>query len=162
VTAIRPPAQGGGSPALYTIDRRRAQQPKAEVQLTVDGRKVSVPEGTTILGACSRIGVEIPTLCYLETLHPVNVCRICVVEVEGARVLAPACSRQVEPGMVVKTRSPRVDLSRKLVLELLGSSVDLSLTEEVGRWMEEYGADPGRFGPAAPPAADGDRDSLVP
>src|SRR5262249_19764499 len=114
---------------LYAIDKKRA--PKPQVELTIDGKKVSVPEGTTILGACAMQGIEIPTLCFLETLHPVNACRICVVEVEGARVLAPSCSRMVEPGMVVKTRSPRVDLSRKLVLELLGSSVDLSTTEKV-------------------------------
>jgi predicted molibdopterin-dependent oxidoreductase YjgC len=71
---------------------------------------------------------------------------VCVVEVEGARVLAPACSRRVEPGMVVRTRSPRVDLSRKLVLELLASSVDLSTAPSLEPMMREYGADPGRFG----------------
>ncbi|HEY8174713.1 MAG TPA: 2Fe-2S iron-sulfur cluster-binding protein [Gemmatimonadaceae bacterium] len=146
--------------SLIRIDRRRA--PRPEVELTIDGQMVRVSEGTTILGACGTIGVGIPTLCFLETLHPVNVCRICVVELEGARVLVPACSRQVEAGMVVKTRSPRVDLSRKLVLEMLGSSVDLSTTPEVAGWMTEYDAKPGRFGPPAPPAAPGERDALVP
>jgi predicted molibdopterin-dependent oxidoreductase YjgC len=68
------------------------------------------------------------------------------VEVEGARVLAPACSRAVEPGMMVKTRSPRVDLSRKLVLELLASSVDLSTAPTLLPMMTEYGADLERFG----------------
>ncbi|MEY4096041.1 MAG: hypothetical protein RLZZ53_3240, partial [Acidobacteriota bacterium] len=96
------------------------------VPVTIDGKPVEVPEGTTIIAACKTLGIEIPTLCYLETLTPVNACRVCVVEVEGARVLAPACSRKVDPGMVIRTRSPRVDLSRKLVLELLASSVDLS------------------------------------
>src|SRR5688572_18629769 len=156
MTAIQPRGE-----AFYAIDRRRA--PRAQVELTIDGQKVSVPEGTTILGACATLrGIEIPTLCYLETLHPVNVCRICVVELEGARVLVPACSRQVEPGMVVKTRSARVDLSRKLVLEMLASSVDLSTTEHVGRWMKEYKAKPKRFGPPAPPARAGERDALMP
>ena len=145
---------------LYKLQRRGA--PKATVEVTIDGAKVSVPEGSTILAACAQIGIEIPTLCYLETLHPVNVCRICVVELEGARVLVPSCSRLVEPGMVVKTRSERVDLSRKLVLEMLGSSVDLSTTEKVGDWMKEYGAEPARFGPPAPAAAPGERDALVP
>ena len=60
--------------------------------LTIDGRTVTVPEDTTILAACATLGVDIPTLCFLETLKPVNVCRLCVVEVEGARVLAPSCS----------------------------------------------------------------------
>ncbi|HEX7939207.1 MAG TPA: 4Fe-4S dicluster domain-containing protein, partial [Gemmatimonadaceae bacterium] len=94
--------------------------------------------------------------------HPVNVCRICVVEIEGARVLAPSCSRQVEPGMVVKTRSERVDTSRKLVLEMLASSVDLSTTDKVADWMDEYDAKPERFGPPAPPAKAGERDALTP
>ena len=152
--------KSNGQPALYAIDRRRA--PRPQVELTIDGKKVSVPEGSTILAACQTMGVEIPTLCYLETLHPVNVCRICVVEIEGARVLAPSCSRQVEPGMVVKTRSKRVDVSRKLVLEMLASSVDLSTTPDVARWMGEYKAKPERFGPPAPPAAAGERDSYVP
>jgi predicted molibdopterin-dependent oxidoreductase YjgC len=92
----------------------------------------------------------------------VNACRICVVEIEGARVLAPSCSRTVEPGMVVRTRSKRVDTSRKLVLEMLGSSVDLSTTPDVERWMKEYKAKPDRFGPPAPPANAGERDALVP
>jgi len=77
-------------------------------------------------------------------------------------VLAPSCSRQVEPGMVVKTRSKRVDTSRKLVLEMLASSVDLSTTPDVERWMKEYKAKPERFGKAAPPAKAGERDAHVP
>ena len=72
-------------------------------------------------------GIDTPTLCYLENLTPVNVCRVCVVEVKGSRVLVPACSRKVEAGMEVQTDSERVRTSRKVVLELLGSSVDLSL-----------------------------------
>ena len=64
------------------------------------------------------LGIETPTLCYLENLTPVNVCRVCVVELEGARTLVPACSRKAEPGMIVKTDSERVRLSRRLVLEL--------------------------------------------
>ena len=118
---------------------------KAMVSLTVDGRPIDVPAGTTIIDACKALAIEIPTLCYLETLTPVNACRVCVVEVEGARVLAPACSRKVESGMVVKTRSARVDLSRKVVLELLGSAVDLSTAPGLNDLMREYGARPERF-----------------
>src|SRR5688500_11712760 len=154
MTAIQPQSE-----SLYKLRRRR--EPLSQIELTIDGTKLSAPEGTTILGACATLGIEIPTLCYLETLRPVNVCRVCVVELEGARVLVPACSRPVEAGMVVKTRSPRVDLSRKLVLEMLASSVDLSTTEHVDRWMREYDGKPERFGPPAPPAAAGDRDALV-
>lgn len=115
------------------------------VPLTIDGRGVEVPAGATLIDACKTLDINIPTLCYLETLTPVNACRVCVVEVEGARVLAPACSRKVEAGMVVKTRSPRVDLSRKVVLELLGSSVDLSTAPGLAEMMLEYGARPERF-----------------
>ncbi len=127
------------------------------VPLTIDGKAIDVPAGSTIIEACKRLGIDIPTLCYLETLTPVNACRVCVVEVEGARVLAPACSRKVEAGMVVQSRSPRVDLSRKLVLELLGSSVDLSTAPGVTDLMREYDARPDRFqealGSASPPVA---------
>ena len=120
--------------------------PKRLVEVTVDGQTVSVTEGSTILDACRRLGIETPTLCYADTLTPVNVCRVCVVEVEGARVLAPACSRKVEPGMVVQTDSPRVRTSRRMVLELLGSSVDLSTAPDAQRYSSEYGALPERFG----------------
>ena len=145
---------------LYRIDRRGTA--KAQVEVPIDGASVTAPEGSTILAACATLGIEIPTLCFLETLHPVNVCRICVVEVEGARVLVPACSRVIEPGMKIRTRSERVDLSRRLVLELLASSVDLSTTDKVAKWMRLYDAKPERFGPPAPPAAAGTRDALVP
>src|SRR3990170_7140474 len=121
-----------------------------EVEVTIDGRPTRVLEGVTILQACKSVGIETPTLCYLETLTPVNVCRICVVELEGSRVLVPACSRKVEPNMVIQTDSERVRLSRRLVLELLASSVDLSLaSHEVKGWMKRYGARPERFGPQA-------------
>jgi predicted molibdopterin-dependent oxidoreductase YjgC len=120
--------------------------PKRLVEVTVDGQTVSVTEGSTILDACRRLGIETPTLCYADTLTPVNVCRVCVVEIEGARVLAPACSRKVEPGMVVQTDSPRVRTSRRMVLELLGSSVDLSTAPDAQRYSSEYGALPERFG----------------
>ena len=132
--------------------------PKRKVELTIDARTVSVPEGTTILDACRQIGIQIPTLCYLETLHPVNACRVCVVEVEGSRVLVPACARAVERGMVVKTSSDRVQHSRKMVLEFLASSVDLSTTADVAEWLREYECEPGRYGPPAPTPAAGERD----
>jgi predicted molibdopterin-dependent oxidoreductase YjgC len=120
--------------------------PKRMVEVTVDGQPVRVMEGATILDAVRRLGIETPTLCYGDTLTPVNVCRVCVVEVEGARTLVPSCSRKVEPGMVVYTDSARVRTSRKLVMELLGSSVDLSTAPDAQRYIEQYDADPDRFG----------------
>jgi len=134
--------------------------PIRTVELTIDGAKVQVPEGTTIYDACRKQGNTIPTLCYLETLHPVNVCRVCVVEVEGSRVLVPSCSRKVEPGMVVKTNTDRVRHSRKMVLEFLASSVDLSTTPLVADWLTDYHADVERYGPLAKPAPAGERDAL--
>ena len=145
-----------------SADARPAAMPATKpVELTIDGAKVEVPAGVTILSACRSRGIELPTLCFLETLRPVNVCRVCVVEVEGSRVLVPSCSRPVEPGMVVHTASPRVRHTRKLVLELLASSVDLSTTPGMPELLAEYGCDSQRFGPAAPPAAVGARDASV-
>ncbi len=120
--------------------------PRRRVEVTIDGATVAVAEGETLLAACAAAGVDTPTLCYGPTIEPANVCRVCVVELEGSRVLVPACSRKAEPGMVVHTATERVARSRKLVLELLGSSVDLAITPSVAGWVEEYGADPARFG----------------
>ena len=132
--------------------------PKRILDLTVDGQSVRVLEGSTILDACRLLGVDTPTLCYGDTLTPVNVCRVCVVELEGARTLVPACSRKAEPGMVVKTDSERVRLSRRVVLELLASSVDLSTAPAYAGYAARYDAHPERFGaPARPQARDGAR-----
>ncbi|MEO7793856.1 MAG: 2Fe-2S iron-sulfur cluster-binding protein [Thermoanaerobaculia bacterium] len=116
------------------------------VALEIDGRAVEVEAGSTLLDACRGAGIDVPTLCFIATLTPANACRLCVVEVEGARVLAPACSRRAEPGMKVQTQSARARLSRKVVLELLGSSVDLSTAPGLADLMRDYGAEPGRFG----------------
>jgi predicted molibdopterin-dependent oxidoreductase YjgC len=137
-------------------------RPRRTVELTIDGQSVAVPEGATLLDAARQLGIETPTLCFLENLTPVNVCRICVVEVEGSRTLVPACSRKAEPGMKVNTDSERVRLSRKLVLELLGSSVDLSTAPQIQGYMDRYEARPERFGPPAPPAGKGERDAARP
>lgn len=127
------------------IGRLPVLQPRP-VEITIDGHKVSAPEGSTILDACKQAGIDTPTLCFAENLTPVNVCRVCVVELEGARTLVPACSRKIEPKMVIKTDSPRVRTSRKLVLELLASSVDVSTAPAFQGYIERYGAKPGRFG----------------
>jgi NADP-reducing hydrogenase subunit HndD len=161
---------------VYTTPPARASRiPEApaaalleRVTLQIDGVEVAVPAGSTILDACRAQGLDIPTLCYIENLTPVNVCRVCVVEVKGSRVLAPACSRKVEQGMEVQTESERVRLSRKVVLEFLGSSVDLSLAGarepngDAARYRERYGADPARFGTPDAPAAAHERDAREP
>jgi predicted molibdopterin-dependent oxidoreductase YjgC len=136
--------------------------------ITIDGQAVTVREGDTLLDACRAQGLDIPTLCYLDTLTPVNVCRVCVVEVKGARVLAPACSRKAEPGMDVQTDSERVRLSRRMVIEFLESSVDTGLAGPaepdgtLARYAQQYGADATRYGPSALPAPAGARDAAEP
>jgi len=141
---------------------RPSRAPRTPVTFTIDGQSCTVEEGTTILRAAESLGLSIPTLCYLETLEPVNACRLCVVEVEGARVLAPACSRAAEEGMKVHTASARVRHARRLVLELLASSVDLSTAPGLAELIEEYDAQPARFGEPAAPSNDGVRDARIP
>jgi predicted molibdopterin-dependent oxidoreductase YjgC len=119
------------------------------IDLTIDGTPVGVADSSTILEACRQIGIDTPTLCFLESLTPVNACRVCVVELEGSRALVPACARRVEAGMVIHTDSERVRHSRKMVLEFLASSVDLSTAPDAQRYCKQYGADPERYGTAA-------------
>ena len=92
--------------------------------LTVDNIKVEVPDGTTVLDACRQAGARVPTLCYLEGVQTIGACRVCLVEVEGARTLVASCSQPVTEGMQVKTSTPRVRKARKAVLELLLSEHD--------------------------------------
>ncbi len=122
------------------------------LDLTVDGVAVRVPHGATVLAACRAAGKDVPTLCWSETLTPVNVCRVCVVEVQGSRTLVPSCSRVAEAGMVVHTDSPRVRTSRRVVLELLASSVDTSTSPTLQAYLSRYACDPSRFGPPAGPS----------
>jgi predicted molibdopterin-dependent oxidoreductase YjgC len=119
---------------------------RRQIEIQIDGKSIAVPEGATILDAASQLGIDTPTLCFLENLTPVNVCRVCVVELEGSRTLVPACSRKVEQGMKIKTDSERVRLSRRLVLEFLASSVDVSTAPSLQQYLKEYGGDPRRFG----------------
>ncbi len=122
------------------------ERERQSIEIKIDGKPVSVPEGSTILDAARKVGIDTPTLCFLESLTPVNVCRVCVVELEGSRTLVPACSRKVEPNMSIKTDSERVRLSRRLVLEFLASSVDLSTAPAMQAYMDRYDAHPERFG----------------
>src|SRR5215469_14917938 len=151
VLMIDAPPSNAAAP-VPTIPIPRGPVPQApsrtqrQIELTIDGQKVTIPEGSTILEAARSIGIDTPTLCYLESLTPVNVCRVCVVELEGSRTLVPACSRKAEPGMVILTDSERVRLSRKLVLEFLASSVDVSTAPVFRAYSERYRAQPERFG----------------
>ncbi|MGB9885594.1 MAG: NADH-dependent [FeFe] hydrogenase, group A6 [Moorellales bacterium] len=89
------------------------------VNITIDGRKLAVPKGSTILEAARRAGIDIPTLCYHPDQEVKGVCRVCVVEVEGSRTLQPACAYPVAEGMVVRTNTPLVRQTRRMVVELM-------------------------------------------
>jgi ferredoxin len=115
------------------------------ISLTINGRTVRAPAGTTILQTARGAGVEVPTLCYHPNLTANGICRLCVVEVVGARNLQPACVVPVVPGMVVNTETDRVLTARRVILELLASTVDLSEAPEVVAYMDRIGAKPERF-----------------
>ena len=94
----------------------------ANVNITIDGVKMSVEAGMTVLEAAKTAGIDIPTLCYLKGINQIGACRICLVEVEGARGLQPACSYPVSEGMVVRTNTKTVRDARKATLELILSN----------------------------------------
>jgi NADH dehydrogenase/NADH:ubiquinone oxidoreductase subunit G len=115
------------------------------VTLTIDGRPVDVQEGTTLLKAAESIGVSIPTICYHRATTSNGLCRLCVVEVEGQRLLQPACIVKAAPGMKVSTTSDRVQRARRTILEMLASTMDLSEAPEILAMMKQYSAGAGRF-----------------
>src|SRR5713226_5093672 len=91
------------------------------ITVTIDGKQVAVPLGTTLYDAARSAGIDIPVLCHSPKLQPVAVCRMGVVEVQGARVLEAAWIRKAEAGMVVQTQSDTVTRSRAMLTELLMS-----------------------------------------
>ena len=113
--------------------------------LTIDGLEVQVEKGKTLLDAARENGRDIPTICFHEATTANGLCRMCVVEVEGMRMLQPACIVQVSAGMKVQTRSEKVDRARKTILEMLASTMDLSDAPEILTMMDEYGASHERF-----------------
>ncbi len=115
------------------------------VTLTIDGRQVTVPAGTTILEAARAADIYIPTICEHQATTPEGLCRICVVDVNGGRLLQAACVTEARDGMVVETRNERVDRSRRTILEMLDASVDLSEAPEIQNLLDEYQADRERF-----------------
>ena len=116
-----------------------------DVTLTIDGKSVIVPAGTTILKAAEQLGGQIPTICYHDYCTANGLCRICVVEVEGVKPLLPACLSRVSEGMKVTTSSARAERSRRTILEMLASAVDLSQAPEIQQFIDKYHADTGRF-----------------
>ncbi|MEI2692285.1 MAG: 2Fe-2S iron-sulfur cluster-binding protein [Anaerolineae bacterium] len=117
----------------------------ASVSFSLNGQAVQAPAGSTILEAARAAGVEIPTICYHPILTANAVCRLCAVEVAGARTLQPACVATVRQDMVVDTENERVNRARRVILELLASTVDLHEAPEILEHVERYGVDAARF-----------------
>lgn len=117
----------------------------SQIHLKIDGSKVSADEGMTVLEAAQRAGIFIPTLCHHEKLEPFGGCRVCIVEVEvkGWTKLVVSCVYPVEEGLIVRTRSEKVDRIRKTILELLlAHAPDSPQLQELAK---TYGADQNRF-----------------
>ena len=129
------------------------------VNIKINGVSYAVPQGSTILEAARYAGIEIPTLCYLKKINAIGACRICVVEVKGARSLVAACVYPVNEGMEVFTNTPAVRNSRKMTLELILSNHDkkcLSCVRsgncELQKLCNDYGVDENKFEGAMTPS----------
>ena len=116
-----------------------------EINLVIDGQEVAVDQGKTLLDVAREHAIDIPTICFHEATTSNALCRICVVEVEGMRVLQPACIVQASKDMKVNTRSEKVIRARKTILEMLASTMDLSEAVDIQAMMDEYGVDVNRF-----------------
>lgn len=119
-----------------------------KVRLRINQQEIEVENNLTILEAAKSIGVKIPTICYHDYCTAYALCRICVVEVKGARTLVPSCIAKVSEGMEVETHNERVNISRKTILEMMLSTNDLSQAPEILEMATEYGADHNRFSDA--------------
>ena len=115
------------------------------VKLIIDSQEIHAEQGATLLDAARENGMDIPTICFHEATTSNALCRICVVEVEGMRLLQPACIVQAADGMKVQTRSERVVRARRTILEMLAATMDLSDAPEILTLMDEYGASTDRF-----------------
>ena len=115
------------------------------ISLTIDNQEITAEDGKTLLEIARENGKEIPTICFHEATTANALCRICVVEVEGMRVLQPACIVQAANHMKVQTRSEKVVRARRTILEMLASTMDLSDAPEILTMLEEYGASSERF-----------------
>lgn len=117
----------------------------ADITLTIDDQSVAVSTGTTILKAAQQLGRQIPTICYHEHCTANGLCRICVVEINGVKPLVPACLTPAREGIKVSISTARVERSRRTILEMLASAVDLSQAPEIERLMRDTHADRMRF-----------------
>ena len=115
------------------------------IKLTLDGTEIEVRKGATLLDAAQQAGIDIPVICYHEATSPNGLCRICVVDVDGGRVLQPACVAECQADSKVETRNERVERSRRTILEMLNASVNLEEAPEIQEMIDDYAADEARF-----------------
>ena len=115
------------------------------ITLIIDGQEVTAEQGKTLLEVARENGKDIPTICFHEATTANALCRICVVEVEGMRLLQPACIVKAGEDMKVQTRNERVDRARRTILEMLASTMDLSEAADIQAMMREYDVDVNRF-----------------
>jgi NADH dehydrogenase/NADH:ubiquinone oxidoreductase subunit G len=115
------------------------------ITFSMDGKEVTAEENKTLLDIARENGIDIPTICLHEATTANALCRICVVEVEGQRLLQPACIVRAANQMKVQTRSEKVIRARRTILEMLASTMDLSESPEIQNMMKEYGAQSDRF-----------------
>ncbi|HET6594137.1 MAG TPA: 2Fe-2S iron-sulfur cluster-binding protein [Anaerolineales bacterium] len=116
-----------------------------EITLIIDGQEVTAEQGKTLLEVAREHGKNVPTICFHEATTANALCRICVVEVEGMRLLQPACIVKAVENMKVQTGNERVDRARKTILEMLASTMDLSEAADIQSMMNKYGVDVNRF-----------------
>ena len=117
------------------------------ISLTIDGQKVEVEEGTTVLQAAESIGIKIPSLCHHKALAPYGACRLCLVEITSRNrtIIKASCTYPAQEGIVVKTDTEKIIETRRMLIELLLARCDES--EEIKEFAREYGVDKSRFRP---------------
>jgi len=147
-SALRTSRQCRNASKTFATSSRR----QAEVQLTIDGKQISIEAGSALIQACEKAGVVIPRYCYHEKLMIAGNCRMCLVEVERAPKPVASCAWPVQPGMVVKTNSPLTHKAREGVMEFLLTNhpLDCPICDQGGECdlqdqSMRYGADRGRF-----------------
>lgn len=115
------------------------------ITVNIDGQDITVPAGTTILEAARQAGKDVPVICYHEATTANGLCRICVVDVNGGRILQPACIAQCQNDTKIETQNERVTRSRRTILEMLNSAVNLDQAPDIQQMMDDYQADSERF-----------------
>lgn len=142
---------------MNTLVEDRARRAGAMITFNLNGRAVSARAGETILQVSDRLGLDVPRLCYMPGMEAAGNCRACMVEIEGERVLAPACCRQPQAGMTVVTDSERALKAQKMVLELLSSDMPATPRtrhDELAEWSRKLALGAPRFAPRPAEAPD--------